>query len=84
MLLALPEYPESLATTLEVAERCSGLELPLGDPRLPTFPVPEGETPASYLERLCRDGLDRRYVGTWRSEAEERLRFELDVIEEMG
>ncbi len=84
MLLALPEYPESLATTLEVAERCSGLELPLGDPRLPTFPVPEGETPASYLERLCRDGLDRRYGAIWRAEAEERLRFELDVIEEMG
>ena len=83
MLQALPEYPESLGLTLEIAQRCSGLELPLGDPRLPTFPVPAGETPASYLERLCREGLDRRYNGPWRSEAEERLRFELDVIVEM-
>ena len=83
MLRALPEYPESLGVTLEIAERCRGLELPLGDARLPTFPVPDGETPATYLERLCRDGLDRRYNGLWRADAEERLRFELDVIGEM-
>ena len=83
MLQALPEYPESLALTLEIAQRCSGLELPLGDPRLPTFPVPAGETPATYLERLCREGLDRRHNGPWRAEAEDRLRFELDVIVEM-
>ena len=85
MLRALPDYPESLAATLEVAGRCGGLELPLGDPRLPTFPVPDGETPSTYLERLCREGLDRRYgPGAWRPEAADRLRFELDVIEEMG
>ena len=84
MLRALPDYPESLATTLEVAGRCGGLELPLGDPRLPSFPVPAGETASTYLERLCREGLDRRYGEVWRSEAEERLRFELDVIDEMG
>ena len=83
MLRALPEYPESLGVTLEIAERCRGLELPLGDARLPTFPVPDGETPATYLERLCREGLDRRYNGLWRADAEERLRFELDVIGEM-
>jgi DNA polymerase III subunit alpha len=83
MLRALPEYPESLGVTLEIAERCRGLELPLGDARLPTFPVPAGETPATYLERLCREGLDRRYNGPWRADAEERLRFELDVIGEM-
>ena len=83
MLQALPEYPESLGVTLEVAQRCAGLELPLGDARLPTFPVPAGETPATYLERLCRAGLDRRYNGPWRADAEDRLRFELDVIGEM-
>ncbi len=84
MLRALPDFPESLATTLEVAERCSGLELPLGDPRLPSFPVPEGQTPTSYLEALCREGLNKRYGEVWRADAEARLRFELDVIEEMG
>jgi DNA polymerase-3 subunit alpha len=70
---------------MEIANRCSDLTLPLGEIRLPLFPVPEGETPTTYLERLCREGLDRRYrPGEWRTDAEERLRFELDVIEEMG
>jgi DNA polymerase-3 subunit alpha len=84
MLRALPDYPDALAATLEVAGRCAGLELPLGDPRLPTFPVPAGETAASYLERLCREGLTLRYGAVWRADADARLRFELDVIGEMG
>ncbi len=85
MLRALPEYPDSLQATLEVAERCSGLDLPLGDIKLPTFSVPDGSSPDVYLERLCKEGLDRRYgAGTWAPDAEERLRFELATILEMG
>lgn len=85
MLRSLPDYPEAIPTTMEIAGRCSDLKLPLGEIRLPLFPVPEGETPTTYLERLCREGLDRRYrAGDWRQGAEDRLRFELDVIEEMG
>ena len=85
MLRALPDYPEALQTTLEIAERCSDLKLPLGDLKLPVFPVPTGETDDVYLENLCREGLDRRYgAGNWPAEAEDRLRFELDTIKEMG
>ncbi len=85
MLRALPDFPESIPNTMEIANRCGDLALPLGEIRLPQFPVPDGQTPASYLEALCREGLDRRYrPGEWRQGAEDRLRFELDVIEEMG
>ncbi len=85
MLASLPDYPDAIPATLEIAERCKELVLPLSDPRLPTFPVPENETQYSYLEKLCREGLDRRYrPGEWREGAEERLQFELSVIEEMG
>ncbi|MDP4620750.1 MAG: DNA polymerase III subunit alpha [Thermoleophilia bacterium] len=85
MLAALPDFPGSIPATIEVAERCAGLELPLGDIKLPVFPVPTGESDDVYLERLCREGLDRRYgEGNWPAEAEERLRFELDTIKEMG
>jgi len=84
MLRALPGQEAALAATVEIAERCGALELALGDPRLPVFPVPDGDTPASYLERRCREGLERRYGSAQPPEAEERLRFELATIEEMG
>ena len=85
MLQALPDFPDSIPATMEVAGRCSGLTLPLGDIKLPVFPVPTGETDDVYLERLCREGLDRRYgEGNWPAEAEDRLQFEIDTIKEMG
>ena len=50
----------TLATTLEIAERCSGFKLDLNKPMLPTFPVPEGYTTESYFRYLTREGLRRR------------------------
>ncbi len=84
MALALPDYQDAIPVSLEIAARCGGLELPIGEVKLPRFPVPDGSTPTDYLERLCREGMARRYAGQPPAGAEERLRFELDVIEEMG
>ncbi len=84
MAVALPDHIEAIGRSTEIATRCAGLELPIGDFKLPRFPVPEGETPHGYLERLCREGMAMRYAGSPPSEADERLRFELAVIEEMG
>jgi DNA polymerase-3 subunit alpha len=84
MLAAMPEYAHAIPVSTEIAERCAALELPLGDIKLPVFPVPDGDSPDAYLERLCREGMARRYPGGPPANAEERLRFELDVIREMG
>ena len=84
MAAALPDFVDILPVSLEVAERCKALSLPLGDIKLPRFPVPGGETDEVYLERLCREGMARRYPGGQPANAEERLRFELGVIKEMG
>ncbi|MDH3228136.1 MAG: PHP domain-containing protein, partial [Thermoleophilia bacterium] len=84
MLEALPDFGEAIGRSVEIARRCAGLELPLNEFQLPTFPVPQGQTPNQYLEQLARDGLMRRYGATPPADAEQRLRFELDVIEEMG
>ena len=46
---------------MAVAERCQ-LKLDFGQIHLPQFEVPEGYTPETYLERLCREGLKRRYA----------------------
>ncbi len=84
MARALPDFVDAIPVSLEIADRCKGLVLPIGETQLPRFPVPDGETPATYLEKLCRDGMRMRYGDAWPQGADERLRFELDVIEEMG
>ncbi|HLV67547.1 MAG TPA: DNA polymerase III subunit alpha [Polyangiaceae bacterium] len=79
--------PEALSNTLLVAEMCSGLELELGKPMLPRFPVPEGYDTATYFRHVARNGLEDRLrefteagkevdVAAYR----ERLERELDVI----
>jgi DNA polymerase-3 subunit alpha len=76
----------TLAATLEIAERCSGLKLDLNKPMLPSFPVPEGFTTESYFRHLAWKGLRRREAeGMCPSESNnQRLTFELDVIAKMN
>jgi DNA polymerase-3 subunit alpha len=80
---AFTAWPESVPTTLEVAERCS-VEIELGKLLLPRFPTPEGEEPGEMLLRLASEGLRRRYGDPPPAEAAERLEFELEVIRDMG
>ncbi|MBI2200641.1 MAG: DNA polymerase III subunit alpha, partial [Armatimonadetes bacterium] len=82
MTRAFRELPDALASTLAVAERIN-LEVELGTVRLPHFPVPEGETPDSFLRTLCETGL-RRIHGRVSPEKQQRLEYELSVIERMG
>jgi len=87
------DIPEALANTVEIARR-SSLEIELGKSYLPQFPIPEGETEASYFCRVSREGLEQRLkvlldenaedYSARRKEYEERLQIELDVINNMG
>ena len=82
-----------LANTAVVASRCE-LELTFGKSILPSFrPIPEHLTAGDYLQELCRQGLEQRYgisqsgmmqSHPMRKQAEERLAYELGVIEKMG
>ena len=83
MAESFSRWPEAVATTLEVAERCE-VEIELGQLLLPRFPTPDGEEPAAMLRRLATEGLRRRYGDPAPAEARERLEFELSVIAEMG
>jgi DNA polymerase-3 subunit alpha len=76
------DYPAALATTLEVADRCN-VEIELGTIRLPKYPVPEGRDAFDYLVELCEKGLEKRYERVT-PEINERLKFELKTIREMG
>jgi DNA polymerase-3 subunit alpha len=77
------EWPESLAATLEIAERCS-VEIELGKMLIPRFPTPDDSPEPEYLRRLAHAGLRLRYGDPPPAEAVERLEMELGVIEKMG
>ncbi|HKM89869.1 MAG TPA: PHP domain-containing protein, partial [Candidatus Acidoferrales bacterium] len=81
MRWAFADYPEALAATVEIAER-SNLELSLGRTIFPEFSVPDGETPFSYLWKLCFEGARRRYQPL-RPEVLARLTHELEVIDRL-
>jgi DNA polymerase III subunit alpha len=76
------DYPDAVARTLEIAERCK-VELALAEILLPKFPLPDGRDAFDYLVELCEKGLQKRYDAVT-PELTERLRFELKTIKEMG
>ncbi|MFQ5905730.1 MAG: DNA polymerase III subunit alpha [bacterium] len=79
------EVPEAVQSTLAIAERCN-LTLDMGTTRtyLPRFPLPDGyENSSDYLRYLARKGTAERYAKVTPA-IEERLEYELDVIEKMG
>jgi DNA polymerase-3 subunit alpha len=80
---AFAEWPEAVATTLEIAERCD-VEIELGGQLIPSYATPDGSSEADYLRSLVLDGLARRYGSPPPAEAIERADYELGVIERMG
>ncbi|MCX6356529.1 MAG: DNA polymerase III subunit alpha [Candidatus Aureabacteria bacterium] len=88
MQKALGEFPEAIARTIEVAEKCN-LELNFKDEkgiqiyRIPEYTAPEGKPRMEYLRRLCAEGLARRYPDG-SSAARDRLDRELKIIERMN
>jgi len=76
------EIPYALTNTLEIAEKCN-LIIPMGKTILPSFPLPAGHTPDSYLRKLAMDGLKKNYKEITH-EIMERFDFELNTINTMG
>ncbi len=84
MASAFPNHPEALKNTLRVAEMCEGLELQLGKPMLPHFPVPEGHDMDSYFRFVAGQGLAKRFeefraAGKSIDEAQYRQRLDTEV-----
>src|SRR5512143_1433925 len=86
MSSAFEFYPEALANTVKVAERCN-LLLNFKEYHLPHYQVPDGYTRESYLEELAREGLKARLAADGRLDPapyRKRLESELKMIESMG
>jgi DNA polymerase-3 subunit alpha len=85
MFKLFKKYPEVVEKTLEIADKIN-LEIDLSKQYLPEFPLPSShkdKTPDVYLEELAREGLRKKYK-TQDKDLENRLDYELNIIEKMG
>ena len=73
---------QALENTQKIADRCD-VEIEFGVTKLPKYDVPDGMTSWEYLNKLCYEGLERRYENP-PEELRERLKYELDTIQHMG
>jgi len=83
MAQSFAQWPEALASTIEIAERCN-VELELDRQLIPRYPTPGAVDEADYLRGLVDDGLRTRYGDPIPAQARERADYELGVIARMG
>jgi DNA polymerase-3 subunit alpha len=77
------DLPEACDNTLLIAERCN-VGFAEGANLLPHFPVPPGESEASWFVKEVDAGLARRYPGGVSAQARERADGEVECILAMG
>ena len=93
MVELFSDIPEAIQNSVEIAKRCT-LDLRLGEYFLPDYPIPDGLTINEFFIKLSEEGLQERLVRLFDPQADdfpetqklyaERLRFELDIIIQMG
>ena len=83
MAESFAEWPEAIASTMEIAERCN-VEIELGRQLIPRYPTPDGSpratTCAGSSTRACATATATRS----RRRRCERADYELGVIDRMG
>lgn len=77
-----PYAAQAIENTQKIADRCN-VEIEFGVTKLPHFDVPEGYDSWTYLNKLCHEGLVRRYPDK-HEELLPKLDYELSVIQKMG
>ena len=82
MRALFPYAAQAIDNTQKIADRCN-VEIEFGVTRLPHFDVPEGYDSWTYLNKLCHEGLVRRYPDKY-DELLPKLDYELSVIQKMG
>jgi len=79
MALLFPELPEAIHNTQKIADMVD-LDFQFGNPLLPRYEVPAGETLDSYMKQLAEEGLHKRYGAVLPDDVKKRFDFELGVI----
>lgn len=75
------QISEAIINTKLIAQKCN-VELSFGEQALPKYPLENGGSAKSYLEKLCYEGLKKRYTCI-NEELEKRLSYELKIIDQM-
>ena len=96
MIKLFEDLPEAIENTVLISKRCSYMPLPHA-PLLPTFPSGTDRSEKDELEHQAREGLKQRLKDSVfprlgdtvnqedvRQEYEERLAYELKIINQMG
>jgi DNA polymerase-3 subunit alpha len=83
MAAAFAEWPEAIASTVEIAERCS-VQIELDKQLIPSYPTPDATPEREYLRARVQEGLRLRYGDPPPAEAMARMEMELGVIDRMG
>ncbi|MEH1997827.1 MAG: DNA polymerase III subunit alpha [Nostoc sp.] len=78
---------DAIATTEEVSDKVEPYHI-MGEPQIPTPPIPSGHTADTYAEDVAWSGLLERLNRKSRHEVDsvykERLEYELKMIQQMG
>ena len=93
MIELFSDIPSAIENSVEIAKRCN-IEIELGTYYLPRFPIPEGVLMDDYFRKVSEVGLEERLdflfdrnseeFAEIRKAYDERLKFELDIIIQMG
>ncbi len=84
MALLYPGRPDLLLNTMEIAERCNLSSNQEQKYYLPRFECPDGLSDQAYFDKLCREGLVKRYGAPLSEEIMQRYDFEFTTIKNMG
>lgn len=73
---------EAVENTQRIADRCH-VNIEFGKYKVPHYEVPEGYDSWTYLNKLCQDGMAKRYPQDDRA-LQKRMEYELGIIKDMG
>ena len=85
------DIPAALVNSVEIAKRCN-LDGVLSKPQLPLFPTPDGMSLDDYIDKLSKEGLQKRLEFLYpdpkvleekRPAYDKRLEYELGIIKGM-
>ncbi|HAG53383.1 MAG TPA: DNA polymerase III subunit alpha [Alphaproteobacteria bacterium] len=90
------DIPEATENTIQIAKRC-GFHIPTGHFHMPAWQDPSGDDETTVLERMSREGFEQKLkdfvfpdckneeeIAETRKKYEDRLAFELKIINQMG